>query len=147
MGFSYLSEVKIIIRGLYVYIVSFSGTVYWRVWALSPLLAHLLILLVCFVLVKCGCWPSWHHWRIGNLSLRARMDIKRVVEENWEELLQCVKDLIDTKLEDGKKIFMTKAPAMIALPLNVKLKPFKAGLTSLKKLRIVRKEPLKLSRP
>ena len=36
---------------------------------------------------------------------------------------------------------------VIALPLNVKLKPFKAGLTSLKKQRIVRKEPLKLSRP
>ena len=93
---------KIIIRGLYVYIVSFSGTVYWRVWALSPLLAHLLILLVCLVLVKCGCWPSWHHRRVENLSLAARMDIKRVVEEHWEELLKCTKDLIDARFEDGE---------------------------------------------
>ena len=71
-------------------------------WALSPLLAHLLILLVCLVLVKCGRWPSWHHRRIENLSLGARMDIKRVVEENWEELLKCTKDLIDARLEDGE---------------------------------------------
>ena len=87
---------------MYVYIVSFSGTVYWRVWALSPLLAHLLILLVCLVLVKCDWWPSWHHRRIENLSLGARMEIKRVVEENWEELLKCTKDLIDARLEDGE---------------------------------------------
>ena len=87
---------------MYVYIVSFSGTVYWRVWALSPLLAHLLILLVCLVLVKCDWWPSWHHRRIENLSLGARMEIKQVVEENWEELLKCTKDLIDARLEDGE---------------------------------------------
>ena len=87
---------------MYVYIVSFSGTVYWRVWALSPLLAHLLILLVCLVLVKCGWWPSWHHRRIENLSLAARMQIKQVVEENWGELLKCTNDLIDARLEDGE---------------------------------------------
>ena len=46
--------------------------------------------------------------------------IKQVVEESWEELLQCAKDLIDARLEDGKKIF-TKF-FMIASPLNVTLK-------------------------
>ena len=74
----------------------------WRVWALSPLVAHLLILLVCLVLVKRGWWPSWHHRRIENLSLGARMEIKQVVEENWGELLKCTKDLIDARLEDGE---------------------------------------------
>ena len=69
---------------------------------MSPLLAHLLILLVCFVLVKCGWWPSWHHRRGGNLSLGARREITRVVEENWGELLKCTKDLIDARLEDGE---------------------------------------------
>ena len=87
---------------MYVYIVSFSGTVYWRVWALSPLLAHLLILLVCLVLVTCGCWPSFHHRKIRNLSLDARREITRVVEENWGELLKCTKDLIDARLEGGE---------------------------------------------
>ena len=69
---------------------------------MSPLLAHLLILLVCLVFVKRGCWPSWHHRRIENLSLGARMQIKQVVEENWGELLKCTKDLIDARLEDGE---------------------------------------------
>ena len=87
---------------MYVYIVSFSGTVYWRVWALSPLLAHLLILLVCLVLVKCDWWPSFHHRKIRNLSLDARREITRVVEKNWGELLKCTKDLIDATLEDGE---------------------------------------------
>ena len=90
------------LSSMYVSIVSFSGTVDWRVWALSPLLAHLLILLVCLVLVKCGWWPSFHHRRIENLSLGARMEIKQVVEEHWEELLKCTKDLIDARLEDGE---------------------------------------------
>ena len=93
----------------------------WKVWALSSPSVHLLLLLVCFVLVKCDWWPSWHHKRVENLSLGDRIRIKQMVEESWEELLQCVKDLIDTRLEDGKKIFMTKAPAVIALPLNVTL--------------------------
>ena len=87
---------------------------------------HLLILLVCFVLVKCDWWPSWHHKRIENLSLGDRIRIKQVVEESWEELLQCAKDLIDARLEDGKKIFtkffMTMALAVIASPPNVTLK-------------------------
>ena len=85
---------------------------------MSPLLAHLLILLVCFVLVKCDWWPSWHHRRIENLSLAARMEIKRVVEENWEELLKRTKDLIDATLEDGEKI-VTKSFWTKMLTLNL----------------------------
>ena len=72
-------------------------------WTFSALLVHLFILLVCFVLVKCDWWPSWHHKRVENLSLGDRTRIKQLVEESWEELLQCVKDLIDTRLKDGKK--------------------------------------------
>ena len=30
------------------------------------------------------------------------MEIKQVVEEHWEELLKCTKDLIDARLEDGE---------------------------------------------
>ena len=62
---------------------------------------HLLILAVCFLLVCCGWWPSYHHRRIENLSLGARKRITEVVDENWEELLRCAKDLLDARLEDG----------------------------------------------
>ena len=62
---------------------------------------HLLILAVCFLLVRCGWWPSYHHRRIENLSLGARKRITEVVDENWEELLRCAKDLLDARLEDG----------------------------------------------
>jgi len=77
------------------------GSVDWRVWALTSTSVHLLILLVCFVLVCCDKWPSFHHRRIKSLNLGARIRIKQVVDENWDELLTCAKDLIDARLEDG----------------------------------------------
>ena len=59
-----------------------SGTVDWRVWALTSTSVHLLILLVCFVLVCCDKWPSFHHRRIKSLNLGARIRIKQVVVEH-----------------------------------------------------------------
>ena len=40
------------------------------------------------------------------------MKIKQVVEESWEELLKCSKDLQDAKLEDGEKYFNDKESAL-----------------------------------
>ena len=79
-----------------------SGTVNWKLWALASPSAYLLFLLVCVVLVYCDLWPSIHHKRIKKLSPGARRKIEQVVEQNWEELLACVKDLIDARLEDGE---------------------------------------------
>ena len=78
------------------------GELDWRAWVLTSTSVHLLILLVCYVLVKCDCWPTLHHRRIKKLSHEGRTKIKQVVEESWEELLNCAKDLIDAKLEDGE---------------------------------------------
>ena len=68
---------------------------------------HLLILLACFVLVRRGWWRSLHHRRIESLSLKARTKIKQVVDKNWDKLLRCSKDLIDARLEDGKRNYET----------------------------------------
>ena len=87
--------------------LSLSGTVDWRLWAIASPALHLIIPLLCFILVRCGWWPSLHHRRIDSLSLRARTKINQVVEESWEELLLCAKDLMDTRLEDGKEFFQT----------------------------------------
>ena len=78
----------------------------WRVWALTSASVHLLILLVCFVLVYYDKWPSFHHRRVEKLSLGARIRIKQVVDEHWEELLDCAKNLIDARLEDGVGYFV-----------------------------------------
>ena len=72
---------------------------------LTSVSVHLFILLLCFVLVYNGCWPSLHHRKIKNLSLGARLRIQEVVEKSWDELLNCAKDLIDARLEDGEKYF------------------------------------------
>ena len=64
---------------------------------------HLLILLLCFVLVYFDKWPSLHHRRIEKLSPDDWTLIKEVVDESWDELLNCAKNLIDARLEDGQK--------------------------------------------
>ena len=91
---------------------SSSGELDWRVLALTSPAVHLLILGVCFVLVYCDKWSSLHHRRIESLSRGTRMKIKQVVEESWEELLKCSKDLQDAKLEDGEKYFNDKESAL-----------------------------------
>ena len=105
-------------------------------WSLASPSLHLLILLLCFALVYCGWWPSSHHRRVDKLSLGARMKIKLVVEENWDELLKRTKDLIDATLEDGEKI-VTKSFWTKMLTLSSKTTIFfinhqipQVGLTS-----------------
>ena len=66
---------------------------------------HLLVLLVCFALVCCDKWPSFHHRRIKSLNLGARIRIKQVVDESWEDLLNSAKDLLDARSEDGRAKF------------------------------------------
>ena len=72
---------------------------------LTSVSVHLLIILLCFVLVYFDKWPSLHHRRVNfkKLSLDDRTLIKEVVDESWDELLNCAKNLIDARLEDGEK--------------------------------------------
>ena len=77
------------------------GIMDWRIWALTPPALHLLILLLFFLLLCNGWWLSYHHRRIENLSLEARTTITELVDEHWENLLSCAKDLLDASLEDG----------------------------------------------
>ena len=42
--------------------------------------------------------------------------INQVVDENWDELLTCAKDLIDAKLEDGERLtFLIRKMALNVL--------------------------------
>ena len=73
---------------------------------LTSVSVHLLILILCFVLAYCDKWPSLHHKRVEKLSPDDRTKIREVVEENWDELLKCSKNLIDARLEDGEKFIV-----------------------------------------
>ena len=61
---------------------SLSGSLDWRVWALTSTSVHLLILLLCSALVYSDCWPLFHHRRIKSLGLGARIRVKQVVDEH-----------------------------------------------------------------
>ena len=89
--------------------LSVLGALDWRTWVLTSVSVHLLILLLCFVLAYCDKWPSLHHKRVEKLSPDDRTKIREVVEENWDELLKCSKNLIDARLEDGEKLINCQA--------------------------------------
>ena len=135
---------------------------------------HLLILLFCFALVCCDCWPSYHHRRIKTLSLGARIRIKQVVDKHviciylsntvalssrwWRRagrscstpprtcLTQDLKTVgnVSANNHDNRKV---PCNASKRACLDLTLNVLQAGLTSPKELKPVRKESLMLSRP
>ena len=74
----------------------------WRAWTLTSSSVHLVFLVVCFVLAYFNLWPSWHHKKIKNFSPATRDLIREVVNNNWKKLMDCTRDLIDARLEDGE---------------------------------------------
>ena len=44
--------------------------------------------------------------------------INQVVDENWDELLNCAKDLIDAKLEDGERLTFLIRKLALKVPCN-----------------------------
>ena len=81
-----------------------TGTLNWRAWALTSTISFLVILVLVLILVSCDCWPEFHHRRVKNVDLAARRKINQLVEQNWQQLLDLAKEVLDCRLEDGIQI-------------------------------------------
>ena len=63
--------------------------------------SFLIILVLVLILVSCDCWPRYHHRKVKNVDLAARRRVNQVVEQNWKQLLDLAKEVLDCRLADG----------------------------------------------
>ena len=80
------------------------GTFDWRTLALTSSVSFLLLLILIFILVTCGCWSELHHKKVKNVNLAARRKIDLLVKNNWDQLLEKAKRVLDCRLADGMYI-------------------------------------------
>ena len=80
------------------------GTFDWRTLALTSSVSFLLLLILIFILVTCGCWSELHHKKVKNVNLAARRKIDLLVKNNWDQLLEKAKRVLDCRLADGKEL-------------------------------------------
>ena len=80
------------------------GTFDWRTLALTSSVSFLLLLILIFILVSCGCWSELHHKKVKNVNLAARRKIDLLVSNNWDQLLEKAKRVLDCRLADGKEL-------------------------------------------
>ena len=78
-----------------------AGITDWRSWALASTISFLVLLIFVLTLVSCDYWPQFHHRRVKNVDLAARLKINQVVEQNWKQLLDLAKEVLDCRLADG----------------------------------------------
>ena len=67
-------------------------------------LYFLAVLIFVLLLVSYDIWPQFHHRRVKNVDLAARRKINQLVEQNWQQLLDLAKEVLDCRLEDGIQI-------------------------------------------
>ena len=72
--------------------------------ALTSSVSFLLLLILIFILVTCGCWSELHHKKVKNVNLAARRKIDLLVSNNWDQLLEKAKRVLDFRLADGKEL-------------------------------------------
>ena len=80
------------------------GTFDWRTLALTSSVSFLLLLILIFILVSCGCWSELHHKKVKNVNLAARRKIDLLVKNNWDQLLEKAKRVLDCRMADGKEL-------------------------------------------
>ena len=85
-------------------IIIFIGTFDWRTVALTTSVSFLLLLILIFVLVSCSCWSELHHKKVKNVNLAARRKIDLLVKNNWDQLLEKAKRVLDCRMADGKEL-------------------------------------------
>ena len=64
-------------------------------------ISFLVLLVFVLILVSYDIWPNFHHRRVKNVDLNARRRINQLVEQNWKQLLDLAKEVIDCRLADG----------------------------------------------
>ena len=67
-------------------------------------LSYLILLIFIMILVTCGCWSELHHKKVKNVNLAARRKIDLLVKNNWDQLLEKAKRVLDCRLADGKEL-------------------------------------------
>ena len=72
--------------------------------ALTSSVSFLLLLILIFILVTCDCWSELHHKKVKNVNLAARRKIDLLVSNNWDQLLEKAKRVLDCRLADGKEL-------------------------------------------
>ena len=70
--------------------------------ALTSSVMFLLLLIVIFILVTCSCWSELHHKKVKNVDLAASRKIDLLVKNNWKQLVEKTKRVLDCRLADGK---------------------------------------------
>ena len=68
---------------------------------MTSTISFLGILVLVLDLVSCDWWPRFHHRRVKNVDLDDRLKIDQLVEQNWKQLLDLAKEVLDCRLEDG----------------------------------------------
>ena len=68
---------------------------------MTSTISFLVLLILVLILVSFDCWPRFHHRRVKNVDLGARLKINQVVEQNWHQLLDLARKVIDCRLDDG----------------------------------------------
>ena len=80
------------------------GTFDWRTLTLTSSLSYLILLIFIMILVTCGCWSELHHKKVKNVNLAARRKIDLLVKNNWDQLLEKAKRVLDCRMADGKEL-------------------------------------------
>ena len=71
---------------------------------LTSSVSFLLLLILILILVTCGCWSELHHKKVKNVDLAARRKIDLLVSNNWDQLQEKAKRVLDCRLADGKEL-------------------------------------------
>ena len=77
-------------------------------------ISFLVLLVFVLILVSCDWWPNFHHRRVKNVDLNARRRINQLVEENWQQLLDLAKEVIDSRLADGIQLIVVSIYSPVA---------------------------------
>ena len=77
-------------------------------------ISFLVLLVFVLILVSCDFWPHFHHRRVKNVDLNARRRINQLVEQNWQQLLDLAKEVIDSRLADGTQYILVSIYSPVA---------------------------------